>query len=216
MTAQSSSLASAYAKLTQSIYENRSTPFSTKARLESILPELHLSEVWISDFYDLPQFGKSQLGNLIHAAKTSDKNSFTKTIYNLVRLDIQKILKHNFDAVAFVPHSIPRKRQFLPELKKLLKLSLPEIKIEKLFPGGVPVAQKSLSSAAERIENASETMFVSGSSVIGEKILVIDDAIGSGATLNAVAQKLKHRGAKKVCGYAIVGSFKGIDVISQV
>jgi len=48
-------------------------------------------------------------------------------------------------------------------------------------------------------------------------VLLIDDAVGSGATLNETAKKLKLSGmAKKVIGFAIVGSMKGFEVIREV
>jgi predicted amidophosphoribosyltransferase len=49
-----------------------------------------------------------------------------------------------------------------------------------------------------------------------QTVLIIDDAVGSGATINEIAQKLKARGAKKVIGFAIVGSYKGFEVIKEV
>lgn len=49
-------------------------------------------------------------------------------------------------------------------------------------------------------------------------VLLIDDAVGSGATLNEVASQIKQRGiaSGKVIGLAIAGSLKGFDVISEV
>ena len=49
-------------------------------------------------------------------------------------------------------------------------------------------------------------------------ILLIDDAVGSGATLNETARKIKSKGliSGKIIGLAITGSFKGFDVISEV
>lgn len=51
-----------------------------------------------------------------------------------------------------------------------------------------------------------------------KNILLIDDAIGSGATLNEIASQIKK---KKLCSgqlicLAITGSFKGFEVISEV
>jgi predicted amidophosphoribosyltransferase len=41
--------------------------------------------------------------------------------------------------------------------------------------------------------------------------------VGSGATLNQIAQKIKEKGiAKSVVGLAVVGSFKGFDVITDI
>lgn len=48
-------------------------------------------------------------------------------------------------------------------------------------------------------------------------LLLIDDAVGSGATLNETAKKLKQMGiAKRVYGFAVVGSLKGFEVIREV
>jgi predicted amidophosphoribosyltransferase len=49
-------------------------------------------------------------------------------------------------------------------------------------------------------------------------ILLIDDALGSGATLNEVAKKIRQKDmcSGKIIGLAITGSFKGFDVISEV
>jgi len=48
------------------------------------------------------------------------------------------------------------------------------------------------------------------------KVLLIDDALGSGATINETACKLKNRHiAKMVYGYALTGSYKGFEVISE-
>jgi len=49
------------------------------------------------------------------------------------------------------------------------------------------------------------------------KILLIDDAIGSGSTMHETAAKLKQlRPDAEIIGLALVGSFKGFDVIREV
>jgi len=41
--------------------------------------------------------------------------------------------------------------------------------------------------------------------------------VGSGSTMNQIAGKLKQKSiAKKITGLAIVGSFKGFDVITDI
>lgn len=79
------------------------------------------------------------------------------------------------------------------------------------------VPQKTLTKLEDRIENAKNTIFVDDRQV-HDNILLIDDAVGSGATLNETALQIKR---KKLCtgkiyGLAIVGSFKDFDVISEV
>jgi len=51
-----------------------------------------------------------------------------------------------------------------------------------------------------------------------KNILLIDDAVGSGSTLNETAGQIKRKGICKgqVIGLTITGSFKGFDVISEV
>lgn len=63
---------------------------------------------------------------------------------------------------------------------------------------------------------ARETMVVVTAKITAKNILLIDDAVGSGATLNEISEKLKYKGAKKIIGYAIVGSYKGFEVIKEV
>jgi predicted amidophosphoribosyltransferase len=79
------------------------------------------------------------------------------------------------------------------------------------------VAQKTLNKLQDRIDNAQQTIIVEDKTPF-DNILLIDDAVGSGATLNETAAQIKR---KKLCkgriiGLAIVGSFKGFDIISEV
>jgi predicted amidophosphoribosyltransferase len=89
------------------------------------------------------------------------------------------------------------------------------VKIRKIS-GIIPVPQKSLSKLEERITNAENTFAISETARYNH-VLLIDDAVGSGSTLNQIAGKLKQKGiAKKVTGLAVVGSFKGFDVVTDV
>lgn len=50
-----------------------------------------------------------------------------------------------------------------------------------------------------------------------KKILLIDDFVGSGATFNQIATKLKKNGVtKQVYGLALTGSFKDFEIINQL
>lgn len=89
--------------------------------------------------------------------------------------------------------------------------------LRKVFVNNIPVAQKSLSKLEDRIENARNTIFTHRENSNFKRILVIDDAVGSGATLNIIAEKLKHdASAEFVCGFAVTGSLKGFEVINEI
>jgi predicted amidophosphoribosyltransferase len=122
---------------------------------------------------------------------------------------------YKIDAIAYVPPTIRRETQLMKVLANGLKINLPSIEIQKIG-GIIPVPQKSLNKIEERISNAENTFVVKGN-VSYKNVLLIDDAVGSGSTLNQIAGKIKNKQlAKKVIGVAIVGSFKGFDVITDV
>ena len=96
-----------------------------------------------------------------------------------------------------------------------LKINLPVIEIMKIG-GIIPVPQKSLNKIEERINNAENTFVIKGN-VSYNNLLLIDDAVGSGSTLNQISGKIKRKElAKNIIGLAIVGSYKGFDVITDV
>ena len=100
-------------------------------------------------------------------------------------------------------------------LETHLNINLPKIKIQKIS-GIIPVPQKSLNKLEERIRNAENT-FAINETVKYHHLLLLDDAIGSGSTLNQIAGKIKQKNiASKITGLAIVGSFKGFDVVTDV
>ncbi len=178
----------------------------------------YVDKVLYKDFYALPVFGKTRLGQLVLYGKQAQSKEIIKQIAVECQGLIKRIIsRFKIQAVGFLPHSIPRRIQFLKELRKNLKLNLPEVELVKAYVGKIPVAQKSLASLEERIENARKTIMIGDLKNRFESVLLIDDAVGSGATLNETAKKLKEAGmAKKVIGFAVVGSMKGFEVIREV
>lgn len=198
-------------------YQNSSGLIEATSRFKDIFPELHLDEIYYSDFYSLVKFGKTKLGALLLHGKQAQDKKIIKQISELVGNQIKNLIKHKkIEAIAWAPHSLPRKIQFLNELERNLTLSQPRIEIVKAYTGQVPIAQKSLSKLEERIQNARETLIVKPKSLNFKSALLIDDAVGSGSTLNELASKLKQKGVKQVVGYSIVGSYKGFEVIREI
>lgn len=211
------SLAKEYIQVKTKLYSGGSLLVAIK-KFKSTFKKCFLEEVYYSDFYSLPKFGKTKLGMMVLHAKQSQYEPLIREIAEQIKPDIEKIIVENkIQAVAFIPHSIPRKLPFLKILKKQLNLNLPMIDLVKAYSGELPVAQKSLPKLSERIKNARETILVKNNEINFNKILLIDDAVGSGATLNESAAKIKKISSQTVVfGYAIVGSMKGFEVISEV
>ncbi|MBP6447788.1 MAG: HTH domain-containing protein [Saprospiraceae bacterium] len=178
--------------------------------------QIHLDSLYYLDFYAIERFGKTRLGTLLHYAKQGQNKPLMKILVNELKPKLERLLSiHSFDAVAYVPPTIKREVQIMKYMETHLKINLPKINITKIS-GIIPVPQKSLSKIEERITNAENTFAVS-ETVKYQHVLLIDDAVGSGSTLNQIAGKLKKKGiAQLITGLAIVGSFKGFDVVTDV
>ncbi|NUQ26558.1 MAG: winged helix-turn-helix transcriptional regulator [Saprospiraceae bacterium] len=178
--------------------------------------KLHLNALFYLDFYAIERFGKTRLGTLLHYAKQGQNKFLMKMLVAELMPKLTLLMKKNsFDAIGFVPPTIRREVQLMKYLETHLHINLPKVKIQKIS-GIIPVPQKSLGKMEERIRNAEHTFAVS-ETIRYSRVLLLDDAVGSGATLNQIAGKLKQKGiAESVTGLAIVGSFKGFDVITDV
>jgi phosphoribosylpyrophosphate synthetase len=187
-------------------------------KIKNTFPDCALKKVYYADFYTLPKFGKTILGQQVLHAKQAQSERLIKQISQHVEsLLIKLIAKHHIQAVGFIPPTIPRKIQFQKEFQHHLAIDLPQIKFAKAYPGDIPVAQKSLNQLEERVKNARDTIFIKTPEINFKSILLIDDAVGSGATLNETAKKLrKFPKAKHIYGFAVVGSYKGFDVIREI
>ena len=213
------SLAKEYVKIRQEADEwyRGQLWINATSKFSQTFPETKIDQVAYADFYALPKFGKTKLGTYTLHAKVSQNVSLMKLLAGEIKPIIQGLIKDwKIQAVGYIPHSIPRNRPLLPVIARELALTVPEISVEKLYAGAVRVPQKSLSKLTDRVENAQKTLYVT-KNVPWQRVLLIDDAVGSGATLNEVAHKLKSQFATTfVSGFAIVGSYKGFEVISEV
>lgn len=186
-------------------------------KMKSTFKEVFLDKIYYLDFYSIERFGKTKLGTLLLYAKQTQNMNLINEIYLLIRNQIkQLIISEKIDAVGFIPPTISRKIQLQKELAKKLGLPLPMLNINKVT-SGIAVPQKSLSKLEDRIENAQSTIFVDENREF-DNILLLDDAVGSGATLNETARKIREKGLcrGKIISLALVGSFKGFDVINEI
>ncbi|MBX2897557.1 MAG: winged helix-turn-helix transcriptional regulator [Cyclobacteriaceae bacterium] len=177
---------------------------------------LYLDSLYYLDFYAIERFDKTRLGTILHYAKQGQSRLLMKLLVNETKSKVEELCNLiQADGVGFVPPTIRREVQLMKYLQTHYALKLPLIKLNKTS-GIIPVPQKSLSKLEERISNAQQTFSIPETRKFNH-VLLIDDAVGSGATVNEIAGKIKKKGiAEKVSALAITGSFKGFDVITDV
>ena len=199
-----------------SYYDKNGTIDGTKKLLKTYGEKTYLNNVYYLDFYAIERFGKTRLGTLLHFAKQGQNRYLMNIMMKEVNEKINHFIKINkIDAIGYVPPTIRREVQVMKFIKEYLNVTLPIIDIKKIS-GIIPIPQKSLSKLDDRIKNAENTFAVTDQRNFN-KVLLIDDAIGSGSTLNQIAEKIKNKKiAKDILGLAIVGSFKDFDVITDI
>lgn len=187
------------------------------SKLKNTFSKVYLDEVFYLDFYSIERFGKTRLGQLLLYAKQSQNKALMKEIIIEIKPRIDSIIKKfKIDGLGYIPPTVKRETQLMKVLEKGLKEDIRKVKIAKVKTT-VAVPQKTLNKLIDRIENAKNTIVVEENSSY-KNILLIDDAVGSGATLNETAKKIRD---KKICkgkiiGLSLTGSFNGFDVISEV
>jgi len=186
-------------------------------KLKHSFDKVYADKIFYLDFYSIERFGKTKLGWVLLYAKQSQNKALIKEICNDLHKEISKFLvKYNIKAVSFIPPTVKREVQLMLEMEKNLNLHLPIINLQKIKTDLI-VPQKTLSKIEDRVENAKQTIMVNDTRSFNN-ILIIDDAVGSGATINETAKKFRERkiAKNKIYGLAITGSFKGFEVISEV
>jgi Fe2+ or Zn2+ uptake regulation protein len=175
-----------------------------------------IDNLFYCDFYAIERFGKTKLGTLLHFAKQGQNRPLMQEIIEMTKNKVENLIKEiKAEAIGYIPPTIKRHLQLMTALQKGYNLPFPHLSLVKVS-GVIPVPQKALNKIEDRISNARASIVVRDTRQFGN-ILLIDDAVGSGATINETAVKLKQKGtARKVFGLAITGSFKGFDVIQEV
>ena len=186
-------------------------------KFKSTFKEVYLDRLFYLDFYAIERFGKTKLGQmLLYAKQAQDRGQIFALVDSIKPFINQLIEKYHVNAVGFIPPTVKRQVQFMKEMQNRLALDQPIVSFVKVKTP-VIVPQKTLNKLEDRIENAASTIIVNEKRVY-ENILLIDDAVGSGATLHETARQIKLKGLCRgsLIGLAITGSFKGFDVISEI
>jgi DNA-binding transcriptional ArsR family regulator/hypoxanthine-guanine phosphoribosyltransferase len=186
-------------------------------KLGTSFDQVALDKLYYIDFYSTEIFGKTKLGQLLLFAKQSQDRKLINDITDRIKPVILQLLEqYDIDGVGFIPPSVKRELQLVRQIQKRLNLDQRIVSISKIRTP-VVVPQKTLSKLTDRIINARETIAVANTAKY-HNILLIDDAVGSGATLNETARKIRQKGIcdGQIIGLAITGSFKGFEIISEV
>lgn len=180
----------------------------------------HIDKIFYADQYNWMEFGRGKLAEMTFYAKQSQNKSLIQECIQSIKLNIQCLIQHQrIDAIAIIPPSITRTHQLLKILQyELTSFGLPFVPLIKYFPNRIPVPQKSLKSREQRIRNAQQTIIVNTDSLkTTKRILLIDDFVGSWATLNETAYKLKQTWAKTIIWFAFVGNTDlSYEIINEV
>lgn len=190
---------------------------SGMGKIKATFDDVALDELFYIDFYSMETFGKTRLGQLLLFAKQSQDRKMINNIADIIEPSVLKLIKrYKVDGVGFIPPTVKRELQLMKQIQNRLNLNAKTLSITKIkTPVAVP--QKTLNKIEDRIINAKGTMNLDDTGIYNN-ILLIDDAVGSGATLNEMAKKIRQKGIckGKIVGLAITGSFKGFDIISEV
>ena len=159
---------------------------------------------WTNIFaYTGAEFERGALSEKMFFAKQHQDKQQLKNLISLFYRNLECFLTaFDIDAIALTPSSISRKVQILDLVDQLLDPSIPSIPLIKYLTSGMLSQQKSL----QRTEGGENTIFIRGKHIDYNTVLLIDDFVGSGATLNETAIKLTTAWAKKMIDFAFSGS----------
>lgn len=185
-------------------------------KIKGTFPDTAVDKLFYLDFYSIERFGKTKLGQLLLYAKQSQNRGLIKELVDQIRPQVEELIKkYQIEAVSFIPPTVKREVQLMKELERQLHLTNPKVSLVKVKTP-VIVPQKTLNKLEDRIENAKRTIMVDETKKF-KTVLLIDDALGSGATINETAKKIKNQKlAETIIGLAVTGSFSGFEVISEV
>ncbi len=192
------------------------TPIDFTKKVKMTFKDFALEKIWAVDYYSFEIFGKTKLGTQVLIAKQSgDAQTTSVLIDKLASVTDETIVKYKIGAIAFVSPTIQRQSQLMTKLDNNVAADIPRIKVHKVG-ARILIAQKTLKSLEDRVLNAAQT-FIAESQTQYENVLIIDDALGSGATLNEIAKQIKQKDIARNCyGLVLVSSPSGYEVINEV
>ena len=203
--------------------------FEISAGLESLKThtDIYVDRLFCIDLYNTKvevHTKRTKSAVWLEAAKNPNSKRADEFATKLCNISIGAILTYskekNIQSAAFVPPTAKRKVQIMKKLEISIKEKCPFIdylKIKRYDPSGLLQEQKTIGTVRGRIENASLT-FDLISKQKWDTVLLIDDLVGSAATLNEIARKIKQKKiAKTVHAITIVGvNSKKFPIVKKI
>lgn len=140
---------------------------------------------------------RSEIGDLLYRAKYKGDDS---ALSELVDAAADFIRSKNIEADVIVAAPPTRQRKIQPLFKITdalgKKLNLPVSNNAVKKTGDVEL--KNLHGFEERSKALQNAITVDPKKIVGKRVLLVDDLVGSGATIHTVTEQLQAAGAKKV------------------
>jgi competence protein ComFC len=146
------------------------------------------------------------LKEIIHAYKYEDlfalKTFLAEQLLNLIKTE-----ELNFDCLTYVPLSKKRQAKRGYNQSQLIAIELGKLFGKDVYSTLIKTKETKTQvglSRKNRISNLSEAFRIRNPEIIkGKRIIIIDDVITTGATLEECAKLLKEKGASQVWGLTI-------------
>ncbi len=170
----------------------------------SLIENLKAEEIAISNAYSLFLLGDdSQYSNLIYHLKYFGLYSVGEELGNMLARKVSLEAKHEFDYVIPVPIHNARRRERGYNQSDLIAQSvaaeLESTYVPDLLTRKINTSTQTKLNATERRQNISQALHFSGKyDIVGKRILIVDDVLTTGSTLNECAVILLNNKARLV------------------
>ena len=146
---------------------------------------------------------EGQVKDAIHRFKFQDQPGYATTFSKIMGRSIRENLAGTYDLISWVPVSRKRKKERGYDQSMLLSLAvaleLSDVAVETLRKTVNNPAQSGLEDAKARKQNVKDAYeAVDPELISGKRILLIDDVITTGATMEECARTLLRAGASSV------------------
>lgn len=156
---------------------------------------------------------EAEVKDAIHRFKFQEQPGYATTFGKIMARTVREKLSGEYDLITWVPVSRKRKRERGYDQSMLLccamALELSDVAVETLKKKVNNPAQSKLEDAKARKQNVKDAYeAVDPELITGKRILLIDDVITTGATMEECARTLLRAGASSVMGAALARPVK--------